>query len=113
MRLVVLEQLLCYAAHQRVVCNSAGTQENFVNSPTEAYRGLRTRIGVCEQGAYGEQDFANSQGRAPLILKDVQADLAVTIYVAVVYSCPKQDLLGGRNVFMTDFMTETSKKRVE
>eukprot|EP00192_Tetraselmis_astigmatica_P015873 CAMPEP_0117665916 /NCGR_PEP_ID=MMETSP0804-20121206/10079_1 /TAXON_ID=1074897 /ORGANISM="Tetraselmis astigmatica, Strain CCMP880" /LENGTH=93 /DNA_ID=CAMNT_0005473389 /DNA_START=383 /DNA_END=664 /DNA_ORIENTATION=- len=69
MSLPVSQQLLRDAAHQRVL-----------------------GIGVCQEGADGEEDFRDGQGRAPLILEDVQADLPIVVDVAVVDARPKGDL---------------------
>lgn len=43
-----------------------------------------TRIRVRQEGADREQDFADCQSRAPLVLEDVQADLPTVVNVAVV-----------------------------
>lgn len=41
------------------------------------------RVGVGEQRADGEQHLGHRQRRAPLILEDVQADVAVAVDVRV------------------------------
>jgi len=42
------------------------------------------RVRVAQQGADGEEDFGQSQGRRPLLLQDVQADGALRVDVGVV-----------------------------
>lgn len=42
------------------------------------------RIGVCEEGADGEEDLADGERRRPRILQDVQADPALFVHVWVV-----------------------------
>jgi len=49
-------------------------------------------VGVCEHGADGEEDFANSQSRAPLITQNVQADASVGVDVRMIYSRGKVHL---------------------
>lgn len=49
-------------------------------------------VGVSEQGADGEQDLADGQGRTPLVLQDVQADGAVGVDVRVVNARDEVDL---------------------
>ena len=51
-----------------------------------------TWIWICEQRAYREQDFSNSQGRAPLVLQNVQADGPCAADIAVVDACAKHHL---------------------
>ncbi len=43
-----------------------------------------TGVGVCEQRADRQEHFADCERRAPLVLQDVQADLAIAVDVAVV-----------------------------
>lgn len=43
-----------------------------------------TGVGVSQQRADGQQNFGNSQCRAPLVLQDVQAYLPIAVNVAVV-----------------------------
>ena len=49
-------------------------------------------VGVSEQGADGEQDLADGEGRTPLVLQDVQADGAVRVDVRVVNARDEVDL---------------------
>lgn len=51
-----------------------------------------TWIWIGEEGADRQQDFADCQGRAPLVFQDVQADLAIAIDVAVIDTCPEHHL---------------------
>lgn len=52
------------------------------------------RVGISQQRADGEQDLANSQGRTPLILEDIQADTSVGVDVTVVNTCGEVDFGG-------------------
>lgn len=54
-----------------------------------------TRVRVCEQGADGEKDFGDGQRRAPVVLQDIQADVAGCGDVAVVNAGAEGDLQGG------------------
>lgn len=51
-----------------------------------------TWVTVCEQGADGQQDLGDGEGRAPVVLQDVQTDHTLTVDVAVIDPCPKGDL---------------------
>ena len=51
-----------------------------------------TGVTVRQQRADGEQHLGDRQGRAPLVLQDVQADHALAVHIAVVDSCPELDL---------------------
>jgi len=42
------------------------------------------RVGVVEQGAQGDEDLGDGEGRRPLILEDVEADGAIGVDVGVV-----------------------------
>jgi len=44
----------------------------------------RTWIGVGEQRADGEEHLGDGQRRAPVVLEDIEADVAVAVDVAVV-----------------------------
>lgn len=48
-----------------------------------------TWVAVREQRADGQQDLGDCEGRAPLVLQDVKADLAVAVDVAVVDTSPE------------------------
>ena len=50
------------------------------------------RVRVAQQGADGEEDFGQSQGRRPLLLQDVQADSAELVDVGVVDLRSKEHL---------------------
>ena len=52
----------------------------------------RTRIAVGEEGTDGQQDFGNSQSRAPVVFQDVQTNRSLTVYITVIDSCAKCDL---------------------
>ena len=43
-----------------------------------------TWIAVCEERADGEEDLGDGEGRAPVVLQDVQTDDALAVDVAVV-----------------------------
>lgn len=43
-----------------------------------------TWVGVCEQGAHGQENLADCQSWAPLILKNIQAYLAIAVDVAMI-----------------------------
>jgi hypothetical protein len=43
-----------------------------------------TWVGIGKQRADGEQDFRDGQGRAPLILENVEADATVAVDVGVI-----------------------------
>jgi hypothetical protein len=51
-------------------------------------------IGVREEGTNTEQHFANSEGRTPLILQNVEADSTIRVNVAVVDARSKMHLRG-------------------
>ena len=51
-----------------------------------------TGVTVRQQRADGEQDLGDGQGRAPLVLQDVQANHALAVHIAVVDPCPELDL---------------------
>lgn len=57
---------------------------------------MRTGVWVCEQRAHRQQHLADSQGGAPLVFQDIQADLAIAVDVAVVDARPKHHLRGTR-----------------
>jgi len=50
-----------------------------------------TGVAVGQQGADGEQDLGDGQGRAPLVLQDVQADHSLGVDVAVVDASAELD----------------------
>lgn len=58
-------------------CTSATPEKGFD-------KGGLTGVGICEQRADREQNFADGERWAPLILQNVQADLAIAVDVAVV-----------------------------
>ena len=43
-----------------------------------------TRVAVSEQGADGQQDLGDGEGRTPVVLQDVQTDHPLTVDVTVV-----------------------------
>lgn len=49
-------------------------------------------VGVCQHGADRQQNFANGQGRAPLVTQNVQADAAIRVDVGVVDTGGEVDL---------------------
>ena len=49
-------------------------------------------VGVRQQGADGQQNLRNCQGRAPLVLEDIKADTAVRVDVTVVDTGGEVDL---------------------
>ena len=49
-------------------------------------------VAVAEQGADGEQDLRDGEGRRPLVLEDVQADHPLRVDVAVVDPGPELHL---------------------
>ena len=51
-----------------------------------------TGVTVRQQRTNGEQDLGDGQGRAPLVLQDVQADHALAVHIAMVDPCPELDL---------------------
>ncbi len=51
-----------------------------------------TGIWIGEEGADGQQHFADSKRRAPLVLQNVKANLAVAIDVAVIDARPEHNL---------------------
>lgn len=51
-------------------------------------------IWVCQHGAYGEEDLADSESGGPLVLQNVQADGAVGVYVWMVDARRKVHLGG-------------------
>lgn len=76
MLLLAGEELMGYAAHKRVV-----------------------GVTVREKGTDGQQDLRYGQRRTPVVLKNVEADCAVAVYVAVVDSCAKTHLRWFKGVF--------------
>ena len=51
-----------------------------------------TRVGVCEQGAHGQENLADCQSWAPLILENIQAYLAIAVDVAMINASPENYL---------------------
>lgn len=43
-----------------------------------------TRVAVSEQGADGQQDLGDGEGRTPVVLQDVETDHPLTVDVTVV-----------------------------
>ncbi|KAJ1101946.1 hypothetical protein NDU88_007008 [Pleurodeles waltl] len=60
-----------------------------------------TWVAVCEQRADGEQDLGDGQGRAPVVLQDVQADHPLAVDVTVVDPRPERDLCVEKKVSLT------------
>lgn len=60
-----------------------------------------TWVTVCEQGADGQQDLGDGEGRAPVVLQDVQTDHTLTVDVAVIDPRPKGDLRTWKRPFHT------------
>ncbi len=73
-----------------------------------------TWVTVSEEGAHRQQDLRDSEGGAPVVLKDVEADHALTVDVAVVDASAESHLFameGGRS--LTSFsLTLYSRKRM-
>ena len=44
-------------------------------------------VGVCEEGGDRQEDSVDGEGGAPLVLQDVQADVALGVDVGVVHLC--------------------------
>ena len=55
-------------------------------------------VGVGQEGADTEQDFANGQCRTPLVLENIKTDTSVGVDVAMVNACGKVNL--GRLLFV-------------
>jgi hypothetical protein len=49
-------------------------------------------VGVSQEGADTEQDFANGQCRTPLVLENIKTDTSVGVDVAMVNACGKVNL---------------------
>jgi len=49
-------------------------------------------VGIREHGADGQENFADGQGRAPLITENVEADATIGVDVRVIYACGEVDL---------------------
>lgn len=48
--------------------------------------GSLTGVAVCQEGADGQEHFRDGEGRAPIVLQDVQADHALAVDVTVIDS---------------------------
>lgn len=48
--------------------------------------GSLTGVAVCQEGADGQEHFRDGEGRAPIVLQDVQADDALAVDVTVIDS---------------------------
>lgn len=55
-------------------------------------------VAVCEEGADGEQDLRDGQGRTPVVLEDVQTDHALAVNVTVIDSCSEGNLRGFKRI---------------
>ena len=51
-----------------------------------------TRVAVGQQGADGQEDLGDGEGRTPVVLQDVQADHPLAVDVAVVDPGPEGHL---------------------
>jgi hypothetical protein len=49
-------------------------------------------VGIRQEGANRKQNLGDGQGRAPLVLQNVEADTAVRVDVTMVNTCGKVDL---------------------
>ena len=56
-------------------------------------------VAVAEQGADGEEDLGDGEGRGPLVLQDVEADHTLGVDVAVVDAGPELHLWWLERVF--------------
>lgn len=61
--------------------------------------GSLTGVAVCQEGADGQEDFRDGEGRTPVVLQDVQADHALAVNVTVIDSGAEGHL--GENAELT------------
>jgi hypothetical protein len=80
------------------VLGSPFPSRTIVSSPVglEQLRNIRHKriigVGVSQEGADTEQDFANGQCRTPLVLENIKTDTSVGVDVAMVNACGKVNL---------------------
>lgn len=55
-------------------------------------------VAVCQEGADGQEHFRDGEGRAPVVLQDVQADHALAVDVTVIDSGAEGDLGGFKRI---------------
>lgn len=57
-----------------------------------------SRVAVCQEGADGQEHFRDGEGRAPIVLQDVQADHALAVDVTVIDSGAEGHLGGFKRI---------------
>lgn len=55
-------------------------------------------VAVCQEGADGQEHFRDGEGRAPIVLQDVQADHALAVDVTVIDSGAEGHLGGFKRI---------------
>lgn len=55
-------------------------------------------VAVCQEGADGQEDFRDGEGRTPVVLQDVQADHALAVNVTVIDSGAEGHLGGFKRI---------------